>query len=320
MIPSLSCHPPLFLQEPSVPNKMFSFMLLSILQRGPCLFLPRFIFFPPNFSSAELYIRSLNLSSFSNLPRPPPPRTSLCSVLTFAHSSLLLDFGHFNCGLCPCIFSFVAVCARRGFQIRCSARISPLGLWVIDAQPTQGCVLLLCFIRLTRPFFQEKLVKATSKPHFLQALHTTSAYGRCYPGPPAATCSEKLSRSLCVNVSGAVRIIWLTVKSSPRSIVFLQPFSRRLGGYFPSWTFFSHEGNMSQTSSQYARSCSTKVWLDLWMSHRAHIVTIFCSYLCVCVVCVCVCVSALSLYGQMVAVMPSRTVAPAFESNFKSKR
>ena len=85
-------------------------------------------------------------------PPPPPPRSSLCSVLTFAHSSLLLDFGHFNCGLCPCIFFFVAVCARRGFQIRCSARISPLGLWVIDAQPTQGCVLLLCFIRLDLSF------------------------------------------------------------------------------------------------------------------------------------------------------------------------
>lgn len=33
----------------------------------------------------------------------------------------------------------------------------------------------------------------------------------------------------------------------------------------------------------------------------------------------CVCGSALSLYGQMVAAMPSRTVALVFETNFKQQ-
>lgn len=39
----------------------------------------------------------------------------------------------------------------------------------------------------------------------------------------------------------------------------------------------------------------------------------------VCLFDVCVCGSALSLYGEIVAAMPSRTVALPFESNFKKQ-
>ncbi len=53
------------------------------------------------------------------------------------------------------------------------------------------------------------------------------------------------------------------------------------------------------------------------MCKSLHIFFVF-VYLCVFVACVCC--SALSLYGQMVAAMPSRTVALAFESNFKRQR
>lgn len=112
----------------------------------------------------------------------------------------------------------------------------------------------------------------------------------------------------CQMFSGSV--IWIS--TSP-STVAAGSSSMQAGGKHVE--FWEPMNNYLLTASQSSRNDNIKVCCVFCMSQCVYV---FAQCLCICLylmpVCVC---TALTLYGQTVAAMPSRTVA--FESNFKEK-